>query len=49
MANTYEYGIQDSLSFMVNYIYHIHWLEHVKETLPSLMGKIKSVLPSKKV
>ena len=49
MANTYEYGVRDSLSFMVNYIYHIHWLEHVKETFPSLMGKIKSVFPSKKV
>ena len=48
-GNTYEYGVQDSLSMMVNYIYHIHWLEHVKETFPSLMGKIKSVFPSKKV
>jgi malonyl-CoA decarboxylase len=49
MANTYEYGVQDSLSFMVNYIYQSRWLEHVKETLPALMGKIKSVFPSKKV
>ena len=47
MGNTYEYGVQESLSFMVNYVYHLHWLDHIRETLPSLWAKIKSVLPSK--
>lgn len=49
MGNTYEYGVQGSLSFMVNYIYHLHWQEHIKETLPSLWNKIKSVFPSKRI
>jgi len=46
LGNPYDYGVRNSLSFMVNYIYHLHWLEQIKETLPSLWGKIKGVFPS---
>jgi len=49
MGNPYEYGVQNSLSFMVNYVYHLHWLDQIKETLPSLWGKIRSVFPSKRL
>jgi malonyl-CoA decarboxylase len=43
MGNTYEYGVQDYLSFMVNYIYHLRSLEHVKIAFPFLWTRIKSV------
>ena len=49
MGNTYEYGVRSSLSFMVNYIYQLNWLEHIKEAIPSLRSKIKYVFPSKRV
>ena len=48
-GNTYEYGVRSSLSFMVNYIYQLSWLEHIKEAIPSLRSKIKYVFPSKRV
>jgi len=48
-GNTYEYGVRSSLSFMVNYIYQLSWLEHIKEAIPSLRSKIKYVFPSKRL
>ncbi len=48
-GNTYEYGIRNSLSFMVNYIYRLSWLEHIKEAIPSLRSKIKYISPSKRL
>jgi hypothetical protein len=48
-GNPYEYGVRSSLSFMVNYIYQLTWLEHLKEAIPALWGKIKYVFPSKRL
>ncbi len=41
LGNTYPYGVKDSLTFMVNYIYELSWMEQVKKSIP---GMFKTIL-----
>ena len=41
LGNTYPYGVKDSLTFMVNYVYEISWMEQVKRSIP---GMFKTIL-----